>query len=181
MDYTRQSLGEDEELVHIGRFHWTYTLGAILNIVFSFALAAGIIIGSIMVQPYLPPFLRTKIPVDGDWLDQVRNLSAAIKILAFMVLTLGILRYAQLMIIKITTEIVVTNKRLIYKRGLVARYVGEMNVDRIEGINVLQGFWGRIFNFGRLMVRGMGVGEVLLPPIEDPIKFRRAIEKARTV
>ena len=181
MDYTRQSLGEDEELVHIGRFHWTYTLGAIFNIVFGLALAAGIIIGSMMVQPYLPPFLRTNIPENADWLEQVRNLNAAIKILAFMMLTLGILRYAQLMIIKVTTEIVVTNKRLIYKRGLVARYVGEMNVDRIEGVNVLQGFWGRIFNFGRIMVRGMGVGEVVLPPIEDPLKFRRAIEKARTV
>jgi hypothetical protein len=46
-------------------------------------------------------------------------------------------------------------------------------------VNVLQGILGRIFNYGRVMVRGMGVGEVILPPIEDPIKFRRAIEKAR--
>jgi hypothetical protein len=52
-------------------------------------------------------------------------------------------------------------------------------VDRIEGVNVLQGILGRIFNFGRVMIRGMGIGEVVLPPINDPIKFRRMIEKAR--
>ena len=31
------------------------------------------------------------------------------------------------------------------------------------------------------MVRGMGVGEVVLPSIEDPIAFRRAIEKAKAI
>jgi uncharacterized membrane protein YdbT with pleckstrin-like domain len=86
-----------------------------------------------------------------------------------------------MMIIKVTTEIAITNKRLVYKRGLVARYVGEINIDRIEGVNVLQGVLGRIFNYGRIMVRGMGVGEVILPPIEEPLKFRRAIERARSV
>jgi hypothetical protein len=40
---------------------------------------------------------------------------------------------------------------------------------------------GRIFGYGRIMVRGMGVGEVVLPPISNPIAFRRAIEKARTL
>ncbi len=181
MDYIRQSLGEDEELVHVARFHWMYTLSAILNIIFSAGLAAGIIWGVVYVEPMLPHFLRFEVPMGAGIVDKIRAVHPAIKILAFLVLVLGLLRYAQMMIIKATTEIAVTNKRLVYKRGLIARYVGEMNVDRIEGVNVLQGFWGRIFNFGRIMVRGMGVGEIILPPIDDPLKFRRAIEKARTV
>jgi uncharacterized membrane protein YdbT with pleckstrin-like domain len=181
MDYIRQSLTEDEELVHVAHFHWFYTISAILNIVFGVGFAIAIIVGAIMVQPWLPDFLQSHIPADSSWLDRVRSVSPGIKILAFMVLAMGLLRYAQMMIVKATTEIAITNKRLVYKRGLVARYVGEMNIDRIEGINVLQGFWGRIFNYGRIMVRGMGVGEVVLPPIEDPLKFRKAIEKARSV
>jgi len=43
----------------------------------------------------------------------------------------------------------------------------------------LQSIFGRLFNYGRLAIRGMGIGEVVLPPIEDPIVFRQAIEKAR--
>ncbi len=82
---------------------------------------------------------------------------------------------------KATTEIAITNTRLVYKRGLVARHVGEMSIDRIEGVNVLQTILGRLLNYGRLAVRGMGIGEVILPPIEDPIAFRQAIEKARTI
>lgn len=181
MDYIRQSLAEDEELVHVGHFHWFYTFSAILNIVFGVVFAVAIIVGAIVVQPYLPGILQPKIAEGAGWLDLVRSVSPGIKIIAFMVLAFGLLRYAQMMIIKATTEIAITNRRLVYKRGLIARYVGEMNIDRIEGVNVLQGVWGRIFNYGRVMVRGMGVGEVVLPPIEDPLKFRKAIEKARNV
>lgn len=181
LDYVRQSLTEDEELVHVAHFHWMYTLGAVLNIVFGVGLAALILFGSIAVQPHLPNFFKFNVPPDASWVDMVRAVHPGLKILAFLVLAMGLLRYAHMMIIKATTEIAITNKRLIYKRGLIARYVGEMNIDRIEGVNVLQGVWGRIFNFGRVMVRGMGVGEVVLPSIEDPIKFRKGIEKARSV
>lgn len=182
MDYIRQSLGEDEELVHIARFHWMYTLSAVLNIVFSICLSAGIIVFAIKVDPMLPEFMRTSdVAPEGGWLEMVREVHPGVKMIAFLVLIIGLYRYAHMMIIKATTEIAITNRRLVYKRGLIARYVGEMNIDRIEGINVLQGFWGRIFNYGRIMVRGMGVGEVILPPIEAPILFRKAIEKARTV
>ena len=181
LDYVRQSLTEDEELVHVAHFHWMYTLGAVLNIVFGVGLAVLLIWGCIAIQPALPNFFKIDVPPDAGWVDMVRGVHPGIKIIAFMVLAMGLLRYAHMMIIKATTEIAITNKRLIYKRGLVARFVGEMNIDRIEGVNVLQGVWGRIFNFGRVMVRGMGVGEVVLPSIEDPIKFRKAIEKARSV
>ena len=85
------------------------------------------------------------------------------------------------MIIRATTEIGVTDARLVYKRGLIARAVGEINIDRIEGVNVLQGVLGRVLGYGRVMVRGMGVGEVVLPPIAQPIRFKKAIEKARAV
>ncbi|PZQ45411.1 MAG: hypothetical protein DI551_07430 [Micavibrio aeruginosavorus] len=181
MDYVRQSLTEDEELVHVAHFHWMYTFGAVMNIIFGVLLAVFIIVGSILVQPHLPGFFKFDIPPDANWIETVRGVHPGIKIIAFLVFAMGMLRYAHMMIIKSTTEIAITNKRLIYKRGLVARFVGEMNIDRIEGVNVLQGVWGRIFGYGRVMVRGMGVGEVVLPSIEEPIRFRKAIEKARSV
>ncbi len=177
--YIEQSLTEGEELVHIGHFHWMYNLQAVMNIVFSLALSIGLIIFVIKMQPMV--FGDSAAFAELGWLDQVRELHPGVKILAFFILILGLLKFAQMMIIRATTEIAITNKRLVYKRGLVARYVGEMNIDRIEGINVLQGVMGRIFNFGRIMVRGMGVGEVVLPPIAEPIKFRRAIERARSI
>lgn len=176
MHYVRQSLGENEELVHVAHFHWIYTFGAVLNIVVGIIIAIIIAAAAIKIQPML---LGT--PAPENWIDSVRGLHPGIKIVVFLAFLMGLFRFVQMMIVKVTTEIAITNTRLIYKRGLVARYVGELNIDRIEGVNVLQSFFGRIFGYGRILVRGLGVGEVLLPTIADPIRFRKAIEKARTV
>jgi len=183
MDYIRQSLADDEVLVHVGHFHWIYSFIALLNVIFGVGFAAAIIICAIIMEPHMPSFFQNG-SVDYSsytWIERVQAVHPAIKILAFFVLVMGLFRYAHMMVTKATTEIVITNKRLVYKRGLVARYVGEMNIDRIEGVNVLQGIMGRIFDYGRIMVRGMGIGEVVLPPIAEPLKFRKAIEKARNV
>lgn len=178
-NYIQESLTDGEDLVHLGRFHWMYNLQAVMNIIFSIGLAAALIVFTIKMQPMF--FGDADVFETLSLLEKIQSLHPGVRILAFFIVVLGLLKFAQMMIIKATTEIGITNKRLIYKRGLVARYVGEINIDRIEGVNVLQGVFGRIFNYGRIMVRGMGVGEVVLPPIADPIKFRRAIERARNV
>lgn len=179
MLYIQQSLTDGEELVHVAYFHWMYSIQAIFNVVFGFLMAIGVIFAALYLEPMLfgVPDAESGI----SWLERVRGLHAGVKIVAFFMIVLGLLRFTRMMVDKATTEIAITNKRLVYKRGLVARYVGEMNIDRIEGVNVLQGVLGRIFGYGSLMIRGMGIGEVILPPIADPIKFRRAIEKARNV
>ena len=177
IDYIRQSLSDEEELIHIAEFHWMYTVNAVFNIIFSAALALVIVWGALTFQPAM---LGPVAPEHYGFLDRLSTLHPAVKILSFFIFILGILKFVQMMIIKITTEIGVTDIRLVYKRGLIARAVGEINIDRIEGVNVLQGILGRIFGYGRVMVRGMGVGEVILPPISQPIRFKKAIEKART-
>lgn len=176
MHYIQQSLGEDEELVHVAYFHWMYNVQAVVNIIFSIALSIGILVFAIKFQPML--FGGAGFEQLG-LMEKIQALHPGVKIVSFFVLLMGVLKFVHMMIVKATTEIAVTNRRLVYKRGLVARYVGEMNIDRVEGVNVLQGVLGRIFGYGRVMVRGMGVGEVVLPPIAEPIKFRKAIEKAR--
>ena len=112
-------------------------------------------------------------------LGMIQEIHPGIRIFAFLVFIMGLLRFAQMMVVKASTEIAITTSRLVYKRGLIARHVGEMSIDRIEGVNVLQSIFGRLFGYGRLAIRGMGVGEVVLPPLRNPIAFRRAIEKAR--
>lgn len=176
MDYIRQSLSDEEELIHVAQFHWMYNVQAVFNMIFGTIFSIVIIVFAVKYQP----MMFGPIPEHHGYADQVRSLHPGIKILAFLVFIMGMLKFVQMMIIKATTEIGVTDIRLVYKRGLVARAVGEINIDRVEGVNVLQGILGRLFGYGRVMVRGMGVGEVVLPPIAQPIRFKKAIEKART-
>ena len=182
MLYVQQSLAPDEELIHIGRFHWFYDVQAIMNIVWGLVFSVGFIVAAIAVAreyPNLPITIARMSPDDG-WMSAAQKMHPGIKLFALLVFIIGVMKFAQMLVIKATTEIAITTTRLIYKRGLVARNVGEMNIDRIEGISIDQSLWGRIFDFGRVIVRGMGVGELYLPQIANPVKFRRAIEKART-
>jgi len=175
MLYVQQSLGPDEELIHVGKFHWMYTVNSFLSIIWG-------LFGAIMIMfmSYKAYEFMGKLPPNTGFFGAIKEIHPAIRGVSFLFFILGLVKFAQMMVTKVTTEIAITNNRLVYKRGLVARHVGEINIDRIEGVNVLQPIMGRIFNYGRVMVRGMGVGEVLLPPIEDPISFRRAIEEAKT-
>jgi len=176
MLYVQQSLGPDEELVHIGKFHWIYTFNAFLAILWGIAGSIVVVAGSVFMYRQLG-----MLPANISMLDAVRALHPGLRIFSFIMFILGLMSFAQMMVVKVTTEIAITNNRLIYKRGLIARQVGEMSIDRIEGVNILQSLFGRLFNYGRIAIRGMGIGEVILPPIEDPIAFRQAIEKARSL
>lgn len=178
MDYIRQSLGDGEKLIHIARFHWMYNVKAFFNVIFGVGFSVAIIVFAIKFYPIM---FKTQIPQGISLASQISLLHPTVKILSFFVFILGVLKFSQMMIIRATTEIGVTDARLVYKRGLIARAVGEINIDRIEGVNVLQGVLGRVLGYGRVMVRGMGVGEVVLPPIAQPIRFKKAIEKARAV
>ncbi len=175
MLYIQQSLGPNEELIHIGQFHWMYTVNSFMSIFWGVVFAIAI-----MVIAYYTYVYMGKLPPNIGFLDSIRVIHPGVRAFSFLVFIFGLVKFAQLMVVKATTEIAITNSRLVYKRGLVARHVGEISIDRIEGVNVLQSVLGRVLNYGRIMVRGMGVGEVLLPPIQDPIAFRRAIEEAKS-
>jgi uncharacterized membrane protein YdbT with pleckstrin-like domain len=74
-----------------------------------------------------------------------------------------------------TTELVATDRRVIYKHGLIRRHTAEMNMEKVESVHVDQGIMGRIFNYGTITVRGTGGGMEPLANIGDPISFRNSV------
>jgi uncharacterized membrane protein YdbT with pleckstrin-like domain len=73
------------------------------------------------------------------------------------------------------TEVAVTNRRVIYKRGLIRLHTNEMNMDKVESVQVGQSFLGRIFDFGTVKILGTGEGFEALQTIAGPIKLRNSI------
>ncbi len=73
------------------------------------------------------------------------------------------------------TEIVVTDHRVIYKRGLISRRTVEMNVSKIETVDIKQSFLGRLLDYGTINLRGTGETLELLERIGSPIAVRNAI------
>ena len=78
-----------------------------------------------------------------------------------------------------TTELAITNKRVIAKFGFISRRTIEININKVESIQVDQGILGRVFNYGTLMVSGAGNPQAPIPGISDPIQFRKAFVEAQ--
>ena len=74
-----------------------------------------------------------------------------------------------------TIELAVTDRRIIYKRGFIRRHTIEMNMDKVESVDVDQSFWGRILNYGTIIVHGTGGGLEPLRRIDSPIEFRNGV------
>jgi len=72
-----------------------------------------------------------------------------------------------------TTELVVTNKRVVAKFGFVSRQTIELNINKVESIQVHQSILGRIFNYGSLVVSGAGNPQAPILGISNPMAFRR--------
>ena len=54
-----------------------------------------------------------------------------------------------------------------------------MSLHRIEEVNLPQGIIGRIFGYGRVQVQGMGGGDIRLPNIGRPMRFKRELDEAK--
>ncbi|KAB2325673.1 PH domain-containing protein [Betaproteobacteria bacterium SCN1] len=100
-------------------------------------------------------------------------------VLLLPVFGLGLIFLAMAYIKYKTTELAITNKRVIAKFGFVSRRTVEINLNKVESIQVDQGLLGRIFDFGTLVISGAGEPQAPIPGISEPIRFRKAFVEAQ--
>ena len=78
-----------------------------------------------------------------------------------------------------STELAVTSKRLIVKYGFIRRSTIEINIGKVESIQVDQGVLGRMLDFGTLVISGTGTSHAPITGIADPMAFRKAFIEAQ--
>ena len=99
---------------------------------------------------------------------------------------LFVLSFAHAWFIRWITEIAVTDRRIIYKRGFINRHTEEMNMDKVASVDVDQSILGRILDYGTLHVIGTGGAQAAdsdnrprgiehLHRIASPLALRSAI------
>lgn len=77
-----------------------------------------------------------------------------------------------------STEIAITNRRVIAKFGFIKRHTVEINLEKVEALKVEQGFWGRMLNYGTIFISGAGTSVAPIADIADPLVFRRKFMEA---
>ena len=75
------------------------------------------------------------------------------------------------------SEYVITNRRIIIKRGFIARNTFEMNLSKIESVNVDKSVMGRILNYGSMTIIGTGGTQETFHNISRPLEFRKAFQE----
>ena len=77
-----------------------------------------------------------------------------------------------------STELAITNRRVIAKFGFIKRHTVEINLEKVEALKVEQGVWGRFLNFGTIFISGAGTSVAPIANIADPLVFRRKFMEA---
>jgi uncharacterized membrane protein YdbT with pleckstrin-like domain len=151
MSYVQRVLQPGETLLHRSKLHWLIYLP---------------------VLPFLAIFVLGALLYAGMPSSDANPLALALMAVGAIG---AIVLWLRAWIRRVSTELAVTDRRVIFKRGLVRRHTVEMNMDKVESVDVDQSVLGRIFNYGDVIVRGTGASIEPLRLIEDPLAFRSCV------
>jgi len=101
---------------------------------------------------------------------------APLIIIGFLLLAvwgIGLIFFLVVFIRYKTTELAITNKRVIAKFGFISRRTIELNINKVESIQVNQDILGRIFDYGSRIISGACNPQAPIPGISNPMNFRR--------
>ena len=152
MRYVRRVLQPGETIVYATRLHWLIYLHTMLLSIACIILAAAAVSTS-----------------------DNQGISLALGIAAVIFALLALSAALRAFIRRATTELAVTDHRVIYKSGLLSRHTIEMNRDKVESVDVDPSLLGRIFGYGTVVVRGTGGSLEPIRNIGDPLTFRTYI------
>ena len=77
-----------------------------------------------------------------------------------------------------STEMGITSKRVIRKSGVIMRDTAEIRLNKVESVSVKQGFLGRIFGYGDVIISGSGGNDAVMKGVKDPLAFRASVDAA---
>lgn len=151
MKYVERVLQPGETVMYLTSLHWLiYSRAVVLA-----CLALACLIASVSVgQP---------------------SIALALEIFAGLLAVLAVIAGLRALIRRATTELAVTDRRVIYKTGILQRHTLEMNRSKIETVGVDQSILGRMLGYGTVIVRGTGGSFEPIPFIDEPLMFRSHI------
>ena len=93
--------------------------------------------------------------------------------MSFIALPIFIFGTYAVYMIPYTTELVLTNKRVISKTGLIKRKTSELKISKLETVEIDQSVLERIFNEGTVICVGTGGSKTKLSGVDNPLEFRK--------
>lgn len=148
--YIDEILQPDEKVLFTTKIHWVIYWPAIL----AWIAALGF-------------FAMTRGPVEGMTVVFLALAAICALVALYFSLRAWFRRW--------TSETDVTTMRVVHKEGFIQRETFEMNLDRVESVDVSQSIAGRLLGYGDVTIVGVGDSERTIKMIGSPIQFRNHI------
>ena len=160
MSYVDKHLIPGETVQYQTSLHWIVMLGhvlaaavleflAIIFLIASFSSWKGVEVAPPRSVMYLGAFLCFAVGA--------------------ILLTIGLVK-------RNSTEMGLTNKRVIVKTGLASRRTIELLLSRIESVVVEEPAMGRMLGYGTVIIRGTGGTPEVFEKIAHPLEFREQVQ-----
>lgn len=161
MSYIEQSLAAGERVRARAHVHWVVVLAGLPVFLAGLGVSAFVLAES---QIFM--------------LHEINETSLFMTFFALGLLMLGLVGMIGGLVYKLTTEIAVTDKKVVFKTGYLSHRTQEQRLNKVESIRVDQGLFGRIFGFGTVYVHGTGSSSTPFHGIADALDFRREVQAA---
>lgn len=165
MSFVKRIVGPDEKLIGVCHVHWFYAAKGFFW--FVALMSAALLLKSYV---FIPLTLKSGLLVFSLFADYIFNICAVIGAIIFLIH----------IVVMISTEVGLTTKRVLFKTGLIATDVNEVDLEEIKAANVDNGWFGRFLNYGYLLFDARFVKNMTLPAIDRPYRFVKALNHLRT-
>ena len=146
MSYVQKTLQPGETLIYRTSLHWIVFLPSIAAIAVGFGL--------------------------HFYSQQLGTMAGVVSNAGWVLVILGVVMGISVWIQYISTEMAITNRRVIAKVGFIWRHTIEMERQKVESVSVNQSILGRILDYGTIVVRGTGSTLEPMSNIDSPMEFR---------
>lgn len=157
--YVQKVLLPDEKVIYVAAIHWIVYLQGLIFTVFGGVLS------------YYSYFI-TDVMFGAAYGQQAGKILSGV---ALVIVVAGVSLLLGSYLKQTSTELVLTDRRIIAKYGVISRATFEIMANRITGANFDQTIWGRFLGYGTILVHGAG-GEISpVDLVADPQAFHRAL------
>jgi hypothetical protein len=165
--FVERTLMPGERIIHAARVHYiVYVSGFVMCL---FSLYCGYFIPKWQQKFY---YVYTLVAHIEHYMPQGTSLAGLISGLSF---TAGISWMLYAYAIAVSTELVVTDRRIIAKSGIMNVVTTEIDRRKIAGCIIHQTPFGQIFRYGRIILKGY-TGDIRgFPPLAKPYDFQKFV------
>ncbi len=155
MGYIEKNLVPGETVLYKTRLHW---------IVMIWLLLEAAVLGAIGLAMCIGGYVERGAP--AGWI--IAGLLCLV--VAGALVAAGVIRRG-------ATEIAVSNKRVLIKRGVLSQNSIEVLLPKVESISVNESAFGRMLGYGDVILRGTGGTFETFTRIARPNEFRRQVQQ----